>query len=677
MLSKLEYNLKFTNGNAIQQSIEFTKGSTLITGKNGKGKSLNFEMVGFALFGSKALRGQAGDYKGIKVTLDISIAGKTYEIKRTKSKAEVFHEGEPVASGTKAANTWVLRTLGYGFDVFRIAHWCAQGDIQALASMKPTERKQMIDSVAGLTQMDSLEQSLSVDARTLRSAIDSATQHLVKPDEPTAPEAPPLDQIESSLTYYNGMLESWLKLSNLSEPLAPHKPDAPTQPELPPEPTYLSCPTKKPEPITVAPGLPGTVSQASQLEHQLDQQIAQLNKMDQDIQFYEDKYVVYPELPEFLESREQLATLWENYERGLRIQALESQSQVECPHCRGTFHLSEELVTLKQQPYSFNKPEVTLAQWDEIQAQEEVNRKCEALKQQRAKTNIEEVRDLLHTVRVLKADLIKFDNDSHQFNVQSEQVSKMNEQNKLNWENQVAKIEAHYKAQSEQYAQRMAQYENHMAIFNAKRDEYQASLGERKKIADQFPTSEPEATLRSILRQLGDVKQAQLSYQQAYARYEQDLARYNEGMVAVEAQRSELDEVGRARQALKEVKSTVQSHLLPSLNKVASSLMNEMTGGELKTVEVGQDFEVTVDGQPMRTLSGSGKDLANLTLRIGLGRILTHRVLPLMMLDEIDSAMDDVRASYTWQCIERITPHIGQVLQASHKELDAQNRIEV
>jgi hypothetical protein len=30
-----------------------------------------------------------------------------------------------------------------------------------------------------------------------------------------------------------------------------------------------------------------------------------------------------------------------------------------------------------------------------------------------------------------------------------------------------------------------------------------------------------------------------------------------------------------------------------------------------------------------------------------------------------------------WGCIQKITPQVGQVLQASHKELEAESRVEI
>lgn len=676
MLISLEYNLKFSNENQIGQSLQFSKGSTLITGKNGKGKSLNFEMVGYALFGSKALRGQAGDYKSMKVTLELEIQGKAYKIYRTKSKAEISHEGEMVASGTKAANNWVLRTLGYGFEVFRIAHWCAQGDIQALADMRPTERKAMIDSVAGLTQMDGLEKDLSVDARELRSGIDAAVQHLVKPMEPINPHTPPMEQLDSGLSYYQGQLEKWLTLSNLTAPTEPTKPQEPQKPEFPPEPEPLPVNMQKPEPPHIEQGMPGNINQLAQTEMQLDKRISEARALTERLEVYRNKYAMVAELPEGVDNREDLAASWEHFKVGSRIQELEAQSKVECPHCNGVFHLSQELETLRNQPHSFQRPDMTLAEWDEREAQIRDNEEFERLDAQVKEQNIQEIRDLLHKIRVLKSELIQYEGEYKQFISQQEQVQKLNASQVSNWQNQVNVLQNNYENHLKRYENDKARYHNQYQAYEVELQKYKDNVKAREEIVAKIPEN-TEATLRDCIRQLNEAKQMAQTYQMELQRYDQDLAKYNEGMASVEAQQKKLDEIGRARQALKEVKASVQSHLLPSLNTVASSLMSEMTGGELRSVEVGQDFEVVVDGQPMRTLSGSGKDLANLTLRIGLGRILTHRVLPLMMLDEIDSAMDDTRASYTWQCIERITPHIGQVLQASHKELDAQNRIEV
>jgi len=127
--------------------------------------------------------------------------------------------------------------------------------------------------------------------------------------------------------------------------------------------------------------------------------------------------------------------------------------------------------------------------------------------------------------------------------------------------------------------------------------------------------------------------------------------------------------------ALVELKARVKQYLVPSLNRVASSLLFQMTGGQRGRIEIDEEFNIEVDGLAINKLSGSGKAVANLAIRIGLGQVLTNRVFSVFMGDEIDAAMDADRAGYTAQAMQRLTKHVSQVLLVSHKEHDADQHI--
>ncbi len=73
------------------------------------------------------------------------------------------------------------------------------------------------------------------------------------------------------------------------------------------------------------------------------------------------------------------------------------------------------------------------------------------------------------------------------------------------------------------------------------------------------------------------------------------------------------------------------------------------------------------DGQRLDTLSGSGKAVANLALRLGLGQVLTNNVLSLFVGDEIDASMDDDRAGDLHNCIQGLAGKISQIIHISHK----------
>src|SRR5262249_13203727 len=92
---------------------------------------------------------------------------------------------------------------------------------------------------------------------------------------------------------------------------------------------------------------------------------------------------------------------------------------------------------------------------------------------------------------------------------------------------------------------------------------------------------------------------------------------------------------GKGQGGLTGLRSMVKGHLVPALSRVASHLLAQMTGGQRSAIVVDQEFDVLVDGQRLDTLSGSGKALANLALRLGLGQVLTNNVLSLFIGDEI------------------------------------------
>jgi DNA repair exonuclease SbcCD ATPase subunit len=118
---------------------------------------------------------------------------------------------------------------------------------------------------------------------------------------------------------------------------------------------------------------------------------------------------------------------------------------------------------------------------------------------------------------------------------------------------------------------------------------------------------------------------------------------------------------------LNEIRLRIKTYLVPSLSRVASHLLTQMTGGERSSIEVNENFDILVDGQRLDTLSGSGKACANLALRIGLGQVLTNNVLSIFIGDEIDASMDQNRADFTQNSLGSLTNQISQIFLVTHK----------
>jgi len=677
MLNKITFSITFSNGQSLTGVHAFDKGSYLVTGKNGKGKSLMLELFAFALFGSVALRGVAGDYKKIAVSVEVTIKGNAYTIERTKSHAKVFSDNQQLVDGVKPVGAWMQRTLGFNYSVFRIAHWCAQGDIQALASMKPSERKDMINSVTGLTQMEAMVEDVSGKLRVARSVVQALEERLVKPEPPLAPMIG-LPTVKAKIAELESIREKFLVASSFvlgdrPEPLA-----APELQNRALQPSFMVATLTAPEPPACATRFEGVAD--LDVQNMFDANAALLRQeMDLATKLQKAKNLtrVVDICPELSMTKDQLATMWTGWETFQRFTFLSSTQTAECPNCSHEFHLAhKELAHLHKLPMSDREPSLSIPKWEAAQKQLLANFDYQAkLSEYNAfdfpavLADQQEVAKRINQIQEHRRELKRV--DAEKLAVQTH-----NAEEQARYDAEHAKDLAIFEQAKVTYANRLARYELKLAEWEASKTQYTDHQEYLANITDQFGEN-PMSKLRQDLQVNRETQAQYRVYEQQLEDYRHFTGRYEEDLAELNLRKDAADDLNKAKQAIAEVKLRVQSFIVPSLNRVASYLISEMTGGAHTSIELTQDFELLVDNNPVRTLSGSGKDIANLALRIALGRILTHRVLPMMMLDEIDSAMDEERAMYTWQCIQKITPQIGQVIQASHKNLVADNVVEV
>jgi DNA repair exonuclease SbcCD ATPase subunit len=212
------------------------------------------------------------------------------------------------------------------------------------------------------------------------------------------------------------------------------------------------------------------------------------------------------------------------------------------------------------------------------------------------------------------------------------------------------------------------------AAYGAAMRAYDAYNSQREEKQTRFDgLADIDATVTALQAKHGESVQ----YEHQVAAYDASIKSYAGNLALAEAARARSDEYAEGKKRVAALKVQVKSHLLPSLNKVASIILNQMTGGERFKVEVDEDFEIAIDDQPIATLSGSGKAVANLAIRIALGQILTNKVFSVFFADEVDAAMDNDRAAYTAQALRRLTDLIGQVVIITHKRPETDHIIEL
>ena len=152
---------------------------------------------------------------------------------------------------------------------------------------------------------------------------------------------------------------------------------------------------------------------------------------------------------------------------------------------------------------------------------------------------------------------------------------------------------------------------------------------------------------------------AALAFEAERATYERDLALYTTLVAELVEKQAEVEGWRAAKASLIDLRLRIKTYLVPSLSKVASHLLSQMTDGARTLIVVDENFDIMVDGQRLEALSGSGKACANLALRIGLGQVLTNKVVSLFIGDEIDASMDAERASSTHSSIRRLSASLA------------------
>ena len=150
----------------INTEIEFDKGTTIVLGDNGAGKSSIFEGINFALYkkyNTKSLNDLINTKAdSMTVTLSFLVGNKEYKVKRTrnqkKSTADLFVLAENhynnIVSGDREVNDYIEELLEIDADLFLNAIYIKQGEIDSLVTQKASDRKKNISKLLRLENLE-------------------------------------------------------------------------------------------------------------------------------------------------------------------------------------------------------------------------------------------------------------------------------------------------------------------------------------------------------------------------------------------------------------------------------------------------------------------------------------------------------------------------------------------
>jgi DNA repair exonuclease SbcCD ATPase subunit len=196
---------------------------------------------------------------------------------------------------------------------------------------------------------------------------------------------------------------------------------------------------------------------------------------------------------------------------------------------------------------------------------------------------------------------------------------------------------------------------------NAKRD--LALMGDVPTAADLDALKTRLFDARYYERLLND-------YQVQQDRYEKTSAEIAEALRLADAFREGATSLADAR-------ATLKALLAPSLSRVASRLLNDMTNGKYSEVIVDDDMEITVNGQSIETLSGGNETVANIALRLALGQVLVVETFPVFLGDEMDAFADESRREAVAEAMAALLDkgHLKQVILVTHRGVAAADHV--
>ncbi|MCX6769143.1 MAG: SMC family ATPase, partial [Candidatus Micrarchaeota archaeon] len=152
-----------------RSSFGFARGTNVLVGRMGAGKSSVLDALCFALYGTFPKMGRrdqstetvvniASGAEFATVKLEFDRSGKKYSVFRkigkSVSEAEISCEGKLAQKGPKQVTEYITQILEVDYELFTRAIYSEQNRMDQLLSLTPRARKQEIDWLLGLGKFD-------------------------------------------------------------------------------------------------------------------------------------------------------------------------------------------------------------------------------------------------------------------------------------------------------------------------------------------------------------------------------------------------------------------------------------------------------------------------------------------------------------------------------------------
>ena len=211
------------------------------------------------------------------------------------------------------------------------------------------------------------------------------------------------------------------------------------------------------------------------------------------------------------------------------------------------------------------------------------------------------------------------------------------------------------------------QFKNIVETLEPKKNQYDLTIKE---------LDEKTAKLNSIkdaVRKIGSSKEKAHSELERARKEMEEIARVKK---AIEKDRKAAEELALLEDVVVNFKDHLIGRIAPVLSELTSKGLESMTEGKYTRVELDENYEMQIDDQgtayPIDRFSGGESDLANLSLRLAISRIIADRTganpINFLILDEIFGSQDPNRKRSVMTALSKLSTQFRQIFLITHIE---------
>lgn len=656
--------------------VHFPDGLIGIIGTNGSGKTTIVEAVGFALFGSRALRGRIEDVRTrtapsktgrskreseMRVELLIDHDATMFRIDRSLSDAALYVGGEsvPVAQGNREVSARISALVGMSYEEFVATYCTEQKGLEFLSGKKgATEREKFIIRILGYDRLEDLQELLRNDRKEKRATLqgyeaslgtreeleqrlaveqeqhdaivakhDEAVKALTKAEDEFGVLHGRMQKLEDARTRYMKEREAVQAIQVRLEERSKRQRSLAD-----------ACIVAEDELVRASKPLVGTRTVDEVLAETKREYVAikeAAEKVASDLQGAELAW--REELSEFRAQRDAVMRQAEQLTQKVKkIDSLDAGG--ECPTCSQPLGATFEDV----HSHLVRERDALVSRAEELRALE----KSKAAAPSTVETKRTELQEAQRTLERLQV-----------------KVQELQQCQQL-----VQKIQAI------RDDQRVVELEIRSAQENLERAEQrrkECNFAEDEYVKEKGAHDAAQRLLEVARLQRVRLEGEVNTHAALVARSKLDIERFDERCNDLQRIRHEVRLFDECDRIVTDFRKYVNATIRPRMAELASEYLSDLTDGRYSAVELGEDFTPTVveDGEAKRVISGGEEDILNLCMRVALSHMLAERAgqnFSLLMLDEVFGSLDEGRRSNVLALLEKLRRRFEQIVIITH-----------